>query len=97
MLSAGKDFRRKANLHGSHIRSTSPRGGPFDRDWSLVAACREVLLGKQDLQKSATAPQFTTFVATLVDFIALVLYFIVLLTFKIFARRANPAKRTGEH
>ena len=46
-----------AKRHGSHIRSTSPRGCPFDLDWSLVAASREVLLGKQDLPKSATAPE----------------------------------------
>ena len=50
------DFRRKANRPGTHIRSTSPRCRSFHLIWSLVAARREVLLGKEDLPKSATAP-----------------------------------------
>ena len=28
----------KANRHGSHVRSMSPRGRPFDRNSALVAA-----------------------------------------------------------
>ncbi len=37
-LSAGKDFRRKANRPGPHVRSTSPHRCSFHLVWSLVAA-----------------------------------------------------------
>ena len=41
---------------GAHIRFTSLRGRPLDRDSRWSRRGRKVLLGKQDLPKSATAP-----------------------------------------
>ena len=47
-----RTFAAKANRGESPVPSTSPRSCSFRLDRSLVAAGREVLLGKQDLQNA---------------------------------------------
>ena len=47
----GRTFERSSNHPGADVRSTSPLCPAFNRFSSLIATSREVLLGKQDLQK----------------------------------------------
>ena len=56
-LSAGKDFRSKANRLGTHVGSTLPRCRSIHLVRSLVAASREVLPGRQDLPILLTGRQ----------------------------------------